>query len=68
MKKLPAYARHGVEYAWLVDPLQQTIEVYRRINGSWSVINVHGADETARIEPFDAIEIELATLWLRLAG
>lgn len=68
MKKLPAYARHDVEYAWLVDPLLQTIEVYRRINGSWSVLNVYGADETARIEPFDAIEIELATLWLRLAG
>lgn len=64
MRKLPAYARHGVAYAWLVDPLQQTIEVFRAEAGRWALLVVHGGDETARIEPFDAIEFQLASLWL----
>jgi Uma2 family endonuclease len=64
MKKLPAFARHGVGYAWLVEPLLQTIEVFQLVNGGWTLLNVHGGDETARIEPFEAYEFSLATLWL----
>jgi hypothetical protein len=29
-RKLPVYARAEVEWAWVVDPLQQRIEVLRR--------------------------------------
>jgi Uma2 family endonuclease len=63
-RKLPSYARHGVQYAWIVDTAQQTVEVLRVIEeGRWSVIGVHGGDELARMEPFEAIEFPLARLW-----
>lgn len=64
MKKLPSYATHGVAYAWLVDPLQQTIEAFQLADGRWSLLGVYGGDDAVRIEPFDAVEIPLATLWL----
>jgi len=63
-QKLMAYARYGVEYAWIVDPTLNTIDVFRLVDGRWSLRVVHGGDEPARIEPFEAIEFPLATLWL----
>jgi Uma2 family endonuclease len=61
--KLPVYAESGVAYAWLVDPIQRLIEAYRLVHDHWTLLGTYG-DDTARIEPFDAIEIPLATLWL----
>lgn len=62
-RKLPSYARHGVEYAWIVDTSQKTVEVFRLVDSHWLVIAVHGGDDPVRIEPFEAIEIPLARLW-----
>lgn len=64
LKKLPVYAREGVRHAWLVDPNQKTLEVLRLENGRWTIIAVHGDDEVVRPEPFDAIELSLASLWV----
>ena len=64
MKKLPLYAREEVAYAWLVDPLARNIEAFQLINGRWSLLGMYGGDDTVRIEPFEAIELPLATLWL----
>jgi Uma2 family endonuclease len=64
LKKLPLYAREDIPYAWIVDPILRTVEVYRLMSGRWSLLGTYGGDETVRIEPFDAIEIPLATLWL----
>jgi Uma2 family endonuclease len=63
MLKLPSYARAGVAYAWLVDPLQRFIDAFRLVNGQWALLGTYG-DDIARIEPFDAVEIPLATLWM----
>lgn len=58
------YAREGVGHLWLVEPLQRTIEVYRLENGRWVVAAVHAGDEPARIEPFEAVKLEVARWWL----
>ena len=63
-KKLPIYAGAGVETVWLVDPLQQTLEVFRLESERWSLVATHAADAKVRAEPFDAIELALRTLWL----
>lgn len=63
--KLPIYATHEVKHAWLVDPLTQTLEVFRLESGRWSLLGVHVDDALVRAEPFDAIELELAALWAR---
>ncbi len=61
--KLPIYARANVGHAWLIDPLDRTLEVLRLENARWSTLATYADDAIVRAEPFDAIEIELAGLW-----
>jgi Uma2 family endonuclease len=63
-KKLPVYAREGVAHAWLVDPLQRTLEALRLESQRWSLTATHEADAKVRAEPFDAVELPLRALWL----
>jgi Uma2 family endonuclease len=66
VRKLPVYAREGVKHAWLIDPRARTLEVFRLEAGRWLLLATHAEDEVVRIEPFDAIEFNLATLWADL--
>ncbi len=61
------YAREGIGHLWFVEPLVRTIEVYRLERGQWVVAAVHGGDEPVRIEPFDAIELDVRRWWLESA-
>jgi Uma2 family endonuclease len=63
VKKLPRYARNGVQHAWIVDPLEKTLQVYRRAEALWVLIASFGGDDKVRAEPFDAIEFDLAPFW-----
>ena len=63
-RKMTIYAREGVRHLWLVDPLANTIEVYRLDAGRWIVSSNHGGDDVVRAEPFDAIAIAVARWWL----
>ena len=62
--KMPAYAREEVAYAWLVDPLQRTLEVFRLTEGKWLLIATHAESVVVRAEPFEAVELDLGALWL----
>ncbi len=64
VRKLPVYAEHKVRHAWLIDPIQRTLEVLRLHDDGWVVISVFGGDEAVRAEPFDAIELRLGALWI----
>ena len=64
MLKMPAYARHGVAWAWIVESYLHTIEVFQLVDDRWTTVNVYDGEGVTRIEPFDAIEIPLADLWL----
>ena len=33
--KMPLYAHYGVQYAWLTDPVERTLEVYRLNGNIW---------------------------------
>ncbi len=61
--KLEIYAEHGVGHAWLVDPAARMLEVYRLERGKWLRLGVHGAEDVAHPEPFDAVPLELKHLW-----
>jgi Uma2 family endonuclease len=63
MRKLPVYAREGVRYAWLVDPLDRTLEVLSLEGGRWNLLGTHRGDEIVRAEPFQAVEVDLLGLW-----
>jgi Uma2 family endonuclease len=62
-RKMGIYARERVGHLWFVDPLVQTVEVYRGESGRWVVVVTRAGRETARIEPFDAVELRLARWW-----
>ncbi len=64
VRKLPIYARAGVAHAWLVDPVARTLDVLRLHGANWLLVATFGADDKVRAEPFDAVEIPLATLWI----
>lgn len=62
--KLPFYGRAGVSHAWLIDPVLRTLEVYANRDGLWLSIHAWQGQAIVRAEPFDAIELPLAALWL----
>ncbi|HJK96802.1 MAG TPA: Uma2 family endonuclease [Polyangiaceae bacterium LLY-WYZ-14_1] len=66
--KLPIFAREGVRHVWLVSPEERTVEVLRLDGEGYRLVTVAGADQRARLEPFDAVEVELRALWIGAAA
>ena len=64
-KKLRIYAREAVRNLWIVNPLAETLEAYRLEQGRWMLLHTFAGDLAARVEPFEAIELELWRLWGR---
>ena len=62
-RKLAIYATAGVAHVWLVDPLQRTLEVLRLREAAWMIAAVLTGYDSVRVEPFDAVELELRELW-----
>lgn len=63
MVKMPIYAQYEVSYLWLIDPMDQTLEVYRLKDGEWVVAGLHKEADKVRVAPFSEIEIDLTDLW-----
>jgi Uma2 family endonuclease len=63
-KKLRIYARERVTHAWLLDPLAHTLEVMSLEAGRWMQVGRYEGEARVRAAPFDAIEFELAALWI----
>jgi Uma2 family endonuclease len=64
-KKLTIYAREGVSHLWFINPIAETFEAYRLEHGRWTLVATHAGDMAVRVEPFDAVELELWRLWGR---
>ena len=66
-EKMPIYAREGVPFAWLVDPIERTLEAYRldAAQGRWVQHGVWRDAARVHAEPFEVFELELASLWAR---
>jgi Uma2 family endonuclease len=63
--KVPLYRTQGVSHVWLVDPLAQTVEVYRLHAEGYILVGTHGGEGLLSIEPFEAIEFDVGALWQR---
>lgn len=61
--KLPLFARYGVAYCWLIDPLARTLEAFGLRERQWVLAGVFKDEDAVRAAPFDAIEFKLADLW-----
>jgi Uma2 family endonuclease len=58
VSKARAYAREGVRWLWLVDPLAATVEVNRLQDGVWVQVRAFKAGEPVRAEPFEVVEFD----------
>lgn len=63
--KLEIYRREGIGHAWIVDPVEQFIEVFALERRRWVRVGVYSGDAPAAIEPFAALPLDLSLLWER---
>ncbi|MGK3961531.1 Uma2 family endonuclease [Sorangium sp. So ce118] len=65
-EKMLIYAREGVQHAWLVNPINRTLEVFSLGPArEWERGQVHRDAARVRIAPFEAIELDLSILWTK---
>lgn len=64
-EKMPIFAQSGVSNVWLVDPVLQVLEAFRLEGASYRLLGAWRGEAKVQIEPFDAVELELATLWAK---
>lgn len=64
VEKLRAYHRAEVPRSWLVDPEEQTLTVFRFGAGGYVVALTATADEVVAAEPFDAMRLSVANLFV----
>jgi Uma2 family endonuclease len=62
--KMDVYAREVIPHLWFVDPLARTLEAYRLEAQRWVRLGTWRDEARVRAEPFDALELELAALWV----
>ncbi|HUQ53742.1 MAG TPA: Uma2 family endonuclease, partial [Gammaproteobacteria bacterium] len=62
--KLRIYEREAVGHIWLMDPVSQTLEVMQRARRRWSLLATHRGGQRVRAAPFEAVELELAAVWV----
>lgn len=62
--KFPYYATVGVSHLWVVDTEAHTVEIKKLIDGRWTEIAVFADDDILCAEPFVAVQIPLAPIWL----
>jgi Uma2 family endonuclease len=66
--KLQIYARERVPHLWLLNVDARTFEVFRLQGGEWVVSAVYTGETPVRVEPFQAVELDLNTLWGETEG
>ncbi|PKN54388.1 MAG: hypothetical protein CVU56_26800 [Deltaproteobacteria bacterium HGW-Deltaproteobacteria-14] len=61
--KMPRYLEAGVQWAWIVDPVAQRVDVFRAGDGEWEEVGGFEGALVARIPPFDAVDLDLGPCW-----
>jgi Uma2 family endonuclease len=61
--KKPYYAKVGVAHHWIVDLSMRTVMALRLESGRWREVGVYGDEREARIEPFAAVPLNVASWW-----
>lgn len=61
--KKAVYAREGVRFLWIIDPVERILEVSELVAGRWTDVCSVAGDRKVRAVPFDAIELDLGVLW-----
>lgn len=64
VRKRALYARSGIAHYWLIDPEARILEALALRDGAWIEVGVHDDTASARIAPFEAVELEVGRLFL----
>ena len=62
-RKLDLYARHGVAYYWVVDPVGRTIDAYVLESGAYRLAARLAGEQPAALPPFDGLLLDPADIW-----
>ena len=62
VEKLQTYFAAGVPHYWLVDPLEGTLEIYRRTDLAYALVQSAHRGQRLKPEPFDALEFSVDEL------
>jgi Uma2 family endonuclease len=63
VKKMRVYQRNGVGHYWIIDPVEETLSVYRYTDSGYLVALKAERGERVRAEPFDAVELPMGILF-----
>ena len=66
--KRAIYQRAGVPWYWLVDPLNRTLSVLRLVPDGYVVDRVAGDQGMVALPPFEAVTIDLASIFPPASG
>ena len=61
--KMPYHAKIGVKHLWMVDLEARVLTAYR-LGRDWERVGSYGDETEARIEPFDAVPLDVSAWWL----
>lgn len=64
-QKLAIYGQFRIPWAWLVDPLARTLEVFGLDGARWRLEAAFADEDRVAAPPFEAVELELGALWGR---
>jgi Uma2 family endonuclease len=62
VEKLQAYFASGVEHYWLIDPLEGGLEVFRRTDLAYALVQSARRGQRLRPEPFQVLEFSVDEL------
>lgn len=57
------YARVGIDFLWIVDPVEQIIEVFRLESGNWILVMTVADSQVVHLPPFVELPFDLSVLW-----
>lgn len=61
--KMAIYAKYGVPYLWLVNPLENTLEIFICVGDQWQANGLFQGNAQISPPPFEKITIALGELW-----
>ena len=59
VKKMRTYQRSGVPHYWVLDPIAETLIVYRWTEGGYLLVQSAQGEERIAAEPFDAVTLSV---------
>jgi Uma2 family endonuclease len=62
VEKLETYFRFEVPHYWIINPVEGTLEVFRRTDLAYTLVRPAHRGQRVRAEPFDAVELNVDEL------